>query len=109
MVLVQAALSQQRKELEAVTARHLQFIDRLLADKDRLAAKCTQMATDGQVSACSGQSFLRCWSLSGAVGCLPQESPFQMQTCLLNWQPSAFRWQLQFWLQWLVSLAVQLQ
>lgn len=60
MVLVQAALSQQRKELEAVTARHLQFIDRLLADKDRLAAKCTQMATDGQVSACSGQSFLRC-------------------------------------------------
>ena len=55
---MQAALSQQRKELEAVTARHLQFIDRLLADKDRLAAKCTQMAADGQVSACSGQTFL---------------------------------------------------
>ena len=94
VALVQAALSQQRKELEAVTARHLQFIDRLLADKDRLAAKCTQMAADGQVGACSGQSFRHRWSLSGAVGRSSQECLVWMQLCKVSWQPRAFRWRL---------------
>ena len=114
VVLVQAALSQQRKELEAVTARHLQFIDRLLADKDRLAAKCTQMAADGQVSACSGQSFLPCRSLPGAVGCSPQEGlSSQMRIGQVNWQPSASRWLLGVHLEagcgGLSAQAVQLQ
>ena len=31
-------------------ARHLAFIDRLLADKDKLSAKCVQLAKDVEVA-----------------------------------------------------------
>ena len=49
---MQAALSQQRKELDAVSARQLQLIDRLLADKDDLCAKCAALASEVKVSLC---------------------------------------------------------
>jgi 5-azacytidine-induced protein 1 len=36
----------QQAEYEAALARHLAFVDKLLGDKDKLAAKCAQMAAD---------------------------------------------------------------
>ncbi|KAL0037647.1 hypothetical protein WJX77_006084 [Trebouxia sp. C0004] len=42
----QCALDEQKKKLEGDMARHLAFIDRLLADKDKLSAKCMQLGKD---------------------------------------------------------------
>lgn len=41
-----ASCQRQQAEYEAALARHLAFVDKLLGDKDKLAAKCTQMAAD---------------------------------------------------------------
>ncbi|KAA6419262.1 MAG: 5-azacytidine-induced 1 [Trebouxia sp. A1-2] len=43
---LQCALDEQKKKLEGDMARHLAFIDRLLADKDKLSAKCMQLGKD---------------------------------------------------------------
>ena len=41
--------------MEGDMARHLAFIDRLLADKDKLSAKCVQLGKDIKVNRpCSG-------------------------------------------------------
>ncbi|KAL0047405.1 hypothetical protein WJX82_002558 [Trebouxia sp. C0006] len=42
----QCALDEQKKKLEGDMTRHLAFIDRLLADKDKLSAKCMQLGKD---------------------------------------------------------------
>ncbi|GAB4813533.1 hypothetical protein N2152v2_000579 [Parachlorella kessleri] len=42
----QAVLQQQRAEHEATVARNLSFIDRILADKDALSAKCGQLSKE---------------------------------------------------------------
>lgn len=43
---LQAALEEQRAEAEKQQARHLGFIDRLLADKDALTQKCASLAAE---------------------------------------------------------------
>ena len=45
----QCALDEQKKKLEGDMARHLAFIDRLLADKDKLSAMCMQLGKDIKV------------------------------------------------------------
>ncbi|KAK3275882.1 hypothetical protein CYMTET_16011 [Cymbomonas tetramitiformis] len=50
---VEAAVEEQRQEGEATVARHLAFIDRLLADKDALTAKCAELAA--QISSSEDQ------------------------------------------------------
>ncbi len=45
-ILTQAVLQQQRAEHEATVARNLSFIDRILADKDALSAKCGQLSKE---------------------------------------------------------------
>ncbi|KAK9838070.1 hypothetical protein WJX74_011122 [Apatococcus lobatus] len=42
----QEVLEQQRKEYEGTIARHLQFVDRLLKDKDDLSTRCAALASD---------------------------------------------------------------
>ncbi|KAK9854810.1 hypothetical protein WJX84_005247 [Apatococcus fuscideae] len=42
----QDLLEQQRREYESTIARHLQFVDRLLQDKDDLSARCAALAAD---------------------------------------------------------------
>lgn len=49
LVFGQAALEGQKGKLEGDIARHLAFIDRLLADKDQLSAKCQQLGKDIKV------------------------------------------------------------
>lgn len=39
----------QKKRMEGDLTRHLAFIDRLLADKDKLSAKCVQLSKDTKV------------------------------------------------------------
>ena len=39
------ALKAQREEFETAISRHLEFIDRLLSDKETLSEKCSQLAT----------------------------------------------------------------
>lgn len=52
---LQAALDDQKKKMEGDMARHLAFIDRLLADKDKLSAKCVQLGKDIKVTGhCAG-------------------------------------------------------
>eukprot|EP00873_Tetraselmis_striata_P033440 jgi/Tetstr1/453704/TSEL_040660.t1 len=41
-------LERQQQDSKRTIARHLEFIDRLLADKDSLAAKCTSLANEVQ-------------------------------------------------------------
>uniref|UniRef100_A0A061RE31 5-azacytidine-induced protein 1 n=2 Tax=Tetraselmis sp. GSL018 TaxID=582737 RepID=A0A061RE31_9CHLO len=41
-----AQLQQQQEESKCTIARHLEFIDRLLADKESLSAKCTSLASE---------------------------------------------------------------
>lgn len=48
--MLQCALDEQKKKLEGDMARHLAFIDRLLADKDKLSAKCMQLGKDMKVN-----------------------------------------------------------
>lgn len=43
-------MDDQAKKMEGDMARHLAFIDRLLADKDKLSAKCVQLAKDVKVT-----------------------------------------------------------
>lgn len=43
-------MGDQAKKLEGDMARHLAFIDRLLADKDKLSAKCVQLGKDIKVA-----------------------------------------------------------
>lgn len=45
----QELLDQQRKEYEGTIARHLQFVDRLLKDKDDLSTRCAALANDVKV------------------------------------------------------------
>ena len=42
-------LDDQKKKMEGDMVRHLAFIDRLLADKDKLSAKCVQLGKDIKV------------------------------------------------------------
>ena len=46
---MQELLEQQRKEHEGTIAQQLQFVDRLLKDKDDLSARCATLATDVKV------------------------------------------------------------
>ena len=47
---MQDLLEQQRREYESTIARHLQFVDRLLQDKDDLSARCAALAADVKAS-----------------------------------------------------------
>ena len=47
--MLQAALDEQKKKMEGDMARHLAFIDRLLADKDKLSAKCVHLGKETKV------------------------------------------------------------
>ena len=53
---MQELLEQQRKEYEGTIARHLQFVDRLLKDKDDLSTRCAALATDVKVRSLSTPS-----------------------------------------------------
>ena len=48
--MLQAALDEQKQKMEGDMARHLAFIDRLLADKDKLSAKCVHLGKETKVA-----------------------------------------------------------
>ena len=69
-MLLQLALDEQKKRLEGDMARHLAFIDRLLADKDKLSSKCVQLGKDIKVNMQLGAARLPCLCLPWKVLCL---------------------------------------
>lgn len=87
--MLQCALDEQKKKLEGDMARHLAFIDRLLADKDKLSAKCMQLGKDMKVK-CMHHKFIMQCQLS-SVGCsvsfLLKLDVYSLLRCMQNCAP----------------------